>query len=327
MVGCMPVLLLIAGCTSASTGEGANTPIAEISSNGNAEQEAEISESGSPAGAATAEVIGGDETALREFIEHYVTGPGSTGKTTVLIGALSEDLPFNLPIPENTRVIGSVVSERDPQNTSILLETSLFPEGAEAFYKETLPEQGWSQPPDPNQGGFVASGGTLVVSACHPKSKSYQTLFTGSNGNNHTILQIWIMRGQPYSPCDDQIQGSRENEAAQMLPALTAPIGVRQDAEMSGGGSYGSDRESAFQSATLIGDDLTVAALGDHYNAQLEEAGWTNVTSGSSEDAAWSTRTLTDAAGQEWTAQLFIMRSAQQGRFTAWIQVTHEFEH
>jgi hypothetical protein len=55
--------------------------------------------------------VGGDEQALREFIQQYLSPvyPGAgNNKMKILIGGLPDGLPVELPMPEGARVIASV---------------------------------------------------------------------------------------------------------------------------------------------------------------------------------------------------------------------------
>ena len=116
--------------------------------------------SGAGAGGGPAQVIGGDEAALREFIGRTLDypSPEATDGVTVLIGALPEGLPLELPIPEGSRVIGSTIRGSEMEGTEIILDVDMPPEGVLGFYQEQLLQAGWEEAPQqPYGGGFVSA--------------------------------------------------------------------------------------------------------------------------------------------------------------------------
>jgi hypothetical protein len=116
--------------------------------------------SGGGTGGGPAQVIGGDEAALREFVGralHYPSPEGTEG-TTVLIGALPESLPLELPIPEGSRVIGSTIRDQQMGGTEVILDVDMAPDAVLTFYQEQLLQAGWENAPQqPYGGGFVSA--------------------------------------------------------------------------------------------------------------------------------------------------------------------------
>nr|MBA3870027.1 hypothetical protein [Anaerolineae bacterium] len=55
-------------------------------------------------------VIGGDDAALRLLLSHILTsGPYPDKESVANVGQLPDKLPFDLPLPDDIRVVGSVV--------------------------------------------------------------------------------------------------------------------------------------------------------------------------------------------------------------------------
>jgi hypothetical protein len=103
------------------------------------------------------------------------------------------------------------------------------------------------------------------------------------------------------------------------LPALLRRPAWTAVAVGSSGGPGGSF--TAYQSAELE-TDLRAAEIADYYNEQLEALGWSRVSAGEQEDAAWSAWTFTDDEGEAWRGNLIIMQSGADNEFFAWISVS-----
>lgn len=317
-------LLLLAGCAPAVLDSEADFEPAPASG----EQVVEAVEEGAGsapaanAGPVAADVIGGDEASLREFIRHYVGGSPFAQAVTVRIGELPSNLPIEAPLPPEAVVVGSVTTDQGAEQTywNILLSSPQSADELEAFYAGAFSGEAWGQPGGYQSSGFVANE-PRTMAFCHLESGllvnlSLSEMAEGGAGINLSIMDI------PQAPACGEQQQPYHDEASGLLPALTAPPGIRQ--QNSGGGSGGSSGPggivSAYRTATLSGN-LSAAEIGDHYNGQLQGNGWTLASSGGEGDAAWSTWTFLDDEGKEWIGNLFILRTAAGNDFFAWISV------
>ena len=110
------------------------------------------------------DIVGGDEESLRAFLERFlmpiyaVNSGGQQGQ--IIIGALPDDLEFDLPLPEGAQVIGSLAPVGAPMvSVQIYFDAPQSAADVIAFYEEALPESGdWRsvtayQP----QGGFTTA--------------------------------------------------------------------------------------------------------------------------------------------------------------------------
>jgi hypothetical protein len=104
----------------------------------------------------------GGEDALRELAVRLLTFHHSllvagqqVQEPQLLVGQLPPDLPVELPLPEGSRLLGSLAVE----NPMIAIETHLAGEDVVTFYRERLTTAGWTVPEHfgPPQGGFVHS--------------------------------------------------------------------------------------------------------------------------------------------------------------------------
>src|SRR5258706_6920398 len=97
---------------------------------------------------------------LLEFALRLATYPNDshTQNAQLLPGQLPDQLPVEIPLPEVSRVLGSLI--RNPESIDMLLDTHLSPEQVLTFYRQRMQDAGW-QTTDiyrPNRGGFMSSG-------------------------------------------------------------------------------------------------------------------------------------------------------------------------
>ncbi len=101
-----------------------------------------------------------NETDLLELALRLATHPGDprTQNAQLLPSQIPDQLPVDIPFPEGSRVLGSLI--RNPESISMFLDTHLSPEQALTFYRQRMQASGW-QTTDifrPHRGGFMSSG-------------------------------------------------------------------------------------------------------------------------------------------------------------------------
>ena len=135
--------------------------------------------------------------------------------------------------------------------------------------------------------------------------------------DDHTTIQIVVAEQPAISP--QTRRHMMERDVAQVLPPLAAPPGSRQ--MQGGGGTTGPDMG---ESHATIETDLDVPAIGAHYQAQLERAGWTGRGNGTSGPIAWSAWDFKDEAGEPWTAVFTaVQRPDVPRRFHLWLRADY----
>ncbi len=92
-----------------------------------------------------------------------------------------------------------------------------------------------------------------------------------------------------------------------IIPALVAPVGARQQPEGGGGGGGG----RWYISATLQ-STLALGEIQTHYERQLRDATWTRTASSESGPVAWSTWTFTDEESESWRALFFVLQEPDE---------------
>lgn len=290
------LLLLTAAC---SRGEQGSSGPALMAS----ESPAPVSVSGRPE-SDEGEVVGGDEAALREFIGRALTYhyPGGTGGTTVLVGGLPENLGFELPVPENSQVIGSIVRGTMEGGTEIILDVDLAPEDALTFYREQLLQAGWEEQTQQayGGGGFV-SGSWPSTTFCLGENEAVIFLSAYALPGLPTELRLNIQQEAEYSPCLPQPEGM--DEASGLIPVLESPLG---SLIQSGGGSSG---DGMAETTAVLKAELSPGTLARRYADQLVEAGWKPLAKHEEPELAWSFWSIADAEGQDWSGLLLIFKS------------------
>jgi hypothetical protein len=251
---------------------------------------------------------GGNEVLLQELVLRLLAHPADprTQNPRLLIGQLPDTLPFDLPLPTGSRVLGSL--QRSAEHAEVIVDVPLAQEETLAFYRAQMQASGWLEeefPPGVRAGGFVSTGFPGIGSMLH--------LHQGVRGPSLRLHAVPGLAGQTevrlhidLSGRDSPAHRSRMRRQQMMghnlLPPLPAPAGARQTG---GGGGGGSD--SYYSSATLE-TDADLPTLTTHYAGQLEKAGWSQIDAGQSGPLAWHAWTFQDEDGEPWRGLFFILK-------------------
>lgn len=270
-----------------------------------------------------------ESAALRELIERLLgeghSGPPGEGHTVqLLLGVLPPDLPFALPLPPGSRIIGSAIHQNiDPfgdmgpeggrprYTWEIAFDAPLPIAEVVTFYEQTLSGQGWTMPrqgpPMGIEGGFSTDFEALrrahppppemaAQMAAFERSRPEHRMFCPPAGTGGSLrLTITPRRdgsAQVLGHLDDHLFGPcrmrdvLEDTVAARLPRLIPPAGVNL---MPGGGGGSTDHWTSQASATT---NQPVAMLEAHFAAQLAAAGWVRRAGEAAELLAWSAWTV-----------------------------------
>jgi hypothetical protein len=170
-----------------------------------------------------------------------------------MIGLLPEDLPFELPIPESSRIIGSIV-RGDSTGTEIILDAPLNSEEVISFYHEALIEEGWTVPPEQAFSSGFVSAPWPSQTLCYNDGEVVLYLSALEIPDEPTDVRIHIQSPDHYSVCDpEDVYGVDDSYG--LIPSLKPPPGALF---LSGGSGSGQDEASATAS---LKTDLTVEPL------------------------------------------------------------------
>lgn len=209
----------------------------------------------------------------------------------VLVGRLPDRIEDVVPLPAGGRTIGSLVYRHHsvsavavPGPARALLDT----------VAARLIAGGWKKYEARRTHGFESSG-NIRPTYCLGDSLSLYTSTARNPNESQYVLFVSAEGGAAYICRDLEGAPSRQPwRGPELIPSLTPPEG----ASTSGGGTGGgSDEESA---RARMRTDLTTTQLLDHYDAQLQAAGWTLVQRVAADDAALATYRVTDSKGALW---------------------------
>jgi hypothetical protein len=250
----------------------------------------------------------------------------SASGVQILEGRLPLGLPVELPLPDQTQVLGSVVDPKE--DFQILLDVGQSPEQVIAFYRERLLAAGWRKPePGPLPSRFSSPRGFVQT---RPENGLHVVEFTTplvpiEDGDRTRIIRTDVFckgsfgplfisaRPMPKAPTDVRLQYlsgfnsvCSPNAINEILEAPIPPLTPPSNTTVSlrgGGGSY-----DDWESRAMLETELDVQALAAHYAAQLQRVGWTQRDNGHSELVTWSNWLLKDKKGQSWQGMLNLVK-------------------
>ena len=210
----------------------------------------------------------------------------------VLVGRLPEAIARQLTLPEDSRVIGSLV--HGAFSVSAIADPG-SPAAAQARWVARLLEAGWTRFERPSRGGFE-SGPEMGLQFCRGDSASV-SLGISRNPRGGSYVHVTQPRARRHSICatrsgpDPWMRGSP-------IPPLEPPPGSVHIGSGAGGGSDEWDARARIES------DLPVDELVAHYAAQLRAHGWEPLGRTSGPGVATALFRVRDPEGATWHAVL-----------------------
>jgi hypothetical protein len=312
---------VLSSCATVPESTQENTPIATAVAEDLRESTAAETNTGAEVPTTSIEVIGGNEESLREFIKQWI-GPvypgGSSQDTTVYIGSLPKDLPYDLPTPDDARMIGSITGGW--VDYVLIFDTSLSSKSIHEFYAQNLAAKGWHEAPtNAGQAGFVSQS-DLYSGYCHEED-AFLSVETPAISKEQTSIRLNLDISPPSYNCD-ATGVSSGSQYEKLIPQLEAPSGTLIES----GGASTSDRDA--EVTAHLHSDLSPVQLIEFYNQQLLASGWKMQDSGNvqasdnGEGAAWSHWTFTDEQKTNWLGSLIVVKtSAKSDRLFALLRI------
>jgi hypothetical protein len=202
----------------------------------------------------------------------------------LFVGKLPPDPPVTIPIPEDSRLVGSYVDHR--KDVTVLLDVPMAREAVFAYYHERLTSMDWVRIEDrPSIGGIGPSpkrpsrpsdGGTYCRSAHGPAL----LVFGVASSDHRTELRLDLKTDPLHTPC---ARPGHPPGSDPTTPILLPPPDTEFVPRSAGGGQ---------QAASFWGHlitDLDVRIVVSHYAQQLEQAGWMLHAQEEQGPYAWST--------------------------------------
>ena len=276
-----------------------------------------------------------NETGLLEFALRLATYPGDsrTQNAQLLPGQLPDQLPVDIPFPEGSRVLGTLI--RNPESITMYLDTHLSPNQVLTFYKQRMQAAGWQTTDvfsQPHRGGFVPSGSqnlgagetfylglrgpsstanaltdaSVWIDYYNNRNRSGPVLtvnaYPSRSNVNFTDLRLDLQMNGPFPPGPPPLmRGRPSRNNFSVLPALEAPEGVIQE-----GGSTGGRPNGVYADTTLV-TQMDLSTLAAHYKAQLQQAGCVLTEEGQNGSLAWNSWAFRED-DEQWHGFLIILK-------------------
>jgi hypothetical protein len=235
----------------------------------------------------------GPELVPRELVAALLTGLVMPGPTMpeIVVGRVPEDLPFEVPRPEKSRVVGAVAR---PSLGTLVFSVGERPLDAMRAYRDLLRRMGWDDPGRERGTGFQPPAHSGVL--CQGEKRSIMaTAAEASDGR--TFLQVRYSENEGYSACDDRQRETMSWERGP-IPTLYPPRNTSiLDANVGGGRNY-------MQASGRLKTELTPAQLLAHYGAQLRTDGWVAQSEPSGTNVVGQTWRIKDQRSKTWIGVL-----------------------
>ena len=257
-------------------------------------------------------VLGGDEASLRALLSRLAESYGPDGgHSEIEVGAVTARLPFSLPLPDDTEVLGSIsdLNGTDTYHVQVIATSALEPADIVAFYEDALTAEPWH---DMRELTGDAPGGFTVQQSdwanfCYGDSALFQVSARALTDAT-TDIRYHVQLSPLPDLCTGNYPSTNAGQAFGLLPALFPPDGATQLG--SSGGSGGTNGLPAVYSAADLETDLSLDALHTAYADQLAAAGWEALSQEVGTHLAWSGWRFTDDDSRPWEATLTIVGKA-----------------
>ena len=252
------------------------------------------------------------QTPLQELVGRFfgtAIGLEEGQQAQVILGALPPD--FKLPLPEGTRVVGSVGSNiRARQLSHVFLDVPLEPQKTLEFFRDALAQAGWEpqNPFDEPPSNFASDG---LVIFCKEGAEGFRGLQSASYEEGVTPMRLFGAKdGTVHFFCRDWPQRAT---AGGVLPALTQPegqswppgFGTKSTGELGQGESVKADLAVHTSDAPEV--------VEERFRGQLAKSGWSLKERGGRGPVSWSTWEIPDPPGSTWSGLLVVVRGPDGG--------------
>lgn len=258
-------------------------------------------------------------------------------KGQFLVKKLPSDLPLDIPLPDNTEIIGSINGEN---YKTILLTIPQSPEEVSKFYLDELSAISWEE----NDGmfdhydrvGFIASGYKPIETTifCN-KDLGWELYYNTrpSVRSNYTDMQLRIYKSYPASVCNSsgdfkkRIEDNKNKDRTlfkQISVPILNPPEQTQVLFLNPSGATPSLTYSShegdddllslrYSSNAAIQTQLSLEEIANYYFSQMPKYGWTKVSEVKQDSIAVSVWTFQNDRGQNFQATLDIVRDRNIG--------------
>jgi hypothetical protein len=252
-------------------------------------------------------IYGGDEAALREFLRYFFIqtfAPVGESATAVYIGSLPPDLSFELEVPDNLHVTGSVVTSAEYSNTHILFSVDGDVGETMAALRQQVEQQGYTTPPGMVQQGVFVTASPDYMMLCSADSTLAVTMSGRNLGDGTGVVRFYIEEVTAFGGACMQREAPQPQPFDDILPTLAAPVAISVFSSEGGGGG------NSYETTIRFSGETTVVELIEHYNAQMADQGWQQLSASQSELMAWSGWSLSKD-DRTYIASLYVAANAE----------------
>ena len=252
---------------------------------------------------------------LLRFVERLLTYPSYLQSKPVIIlpGELPSNLSVDVPIPSDTKVIGSLIRSEDTyKRVKIILDVPMEPNEVIEFYRDSLKNAGWNETEGfyhHEESGFMSTTPEAVI-FCRYEGKGPSLQITAhtlaTEEGNVSDVRLDLDTDPGTGLCTERFYGPSWDDRAEILPPLKPPEGAILRSRGSGGG------EGQWQAEATIETELNVSELSTHYQEQLMNAGWALKEDGMTASFAWSTWTFNDELDDPWFGLLLVSEAGRE---------------
>lgn len=241
----------------------------------------------------------------------------------ILVNELPDDLPIQIPLPEQTTVLASVVLQGQGLDHNFYRIVAEVPRPADDLiiqYQEQLATLGWKVRPEVTSSytnGFIESSelpnnqldNSLVM--CSEDGNQILTTSIRSQEATFSSLDLLLYTAEEDSSCLPAPLSSRPLVEGLPIPVLNPPAETNVSlGATTSSGSSGTVLAASFSAA--IESNLSAEAIAQHYATQWESSRWMLLSTEASNGIMQSVWILEEATGESWQGTFKIEPSVDE---------------
>ena len=249
---------------------------------------------------------------LKELAERlFFHGPGARrdkGEPLIFVGELPNQLPVNVPMPEQSRILGTVFHR--PDIAEIVVDVAMRPEKVISAYVGQLLSAGWTYPPTYRRpGGFTEERSEVTGDFCFGPGGPMLSIIAHPMGEMTSDLRLYLsMTAQAEADTDPEVEEYFPPPARWVIPSLPAPSGAWKSGP---GGSVDDDRQL---SSCTLETKMQLGEVLEHYARHLVRAGWKRLDTARTDLALCCNWSFSDDNDRTWSGLLIVTKTDAQSK-------------
>jgi hypothetical protein len=233
------------------------------------------------------------------------TGQHNSPKLRLVAGSIPGPLSDELPVPDNSYIIGSLLLEH---GLVALFDVPVAAGQVLDYYVDSLTETGWipygwENAKDKSRRSTLDMRVPARVILSFYRDVEGPVLYVSAEERLGGISQVRLtLDTKPEPPVDVHALEVAERIAHSILPELPVPIGARVYRRH----SEESNLREGTHAALVCRDNIS--DIHAHYVGQLTQRGWTLLSSDKGDGNRWSSWVVKPSGGETWLARLLILQ-------------------